>query len=458
MSIVLSAERALEAEKTVSNSGLENSQIALLAIAFALFAGLVMSRIMKPLKFPAVTGYLIAGILVGPSVLGQIPGFDRYITPDLISSLSVVSDVALGFIAFSIGSEFKMSVLKKVGKQSVVIALFESLMAVLLVDAALIGLHFIIPEKLPISAALTLGAIASATAPAATMMVVKQYKAKGKVTEVLLPVVALDDAIGLVAFAVSFGIAQAVQSNGGSIDVISVVINPLLEILLSLLIGGLLGGLLNLAEKIFKSNSKRLCLAVSFVSLAVLAEKGDWRIGDVEIRFSSLLTSMMLGTVFCNICSAADEIMEKTDKWTMPIYILFFVFSGADLQFQFFKDPLLILIGLVYILIRVVGKYSGARLGAILSKADPKVRKYLGFTLIPQAGVALGMSLMAVNAFPAEEGRIIRYTVLFGVLIYELIGPMVTKVVLKKSGDIVPKDALATTVAGDTPVDNDEDD
>lgn len=462
MSIVLSVERALEAEKTVSNSGLENSQIALLAIAFALFAGLVMSRIMKPLKFPAVTGYLIAGILVGPSVLGQIPGFDRYITPDLISSLSVVSDVALGFIAFSIGSEFKMSVLKKVGKQAVVIALFESLMAVLLVDAALIGLHFIIPDKLPVSAALTLGAIASATAPAATMMVVKQYKAKGKVTEVLLPVVALDDAIGLIAFAVSFGIAQAVQSNGGSIDVISVVINPLLEIFLSLLIGGLLGGLLNLAEKIFKSNSKRLCLAVSFVfltvSLAVLAEKGDWRIGDVEIRFSSLLTSMMLGTAFCNICSAADEIMEKTDKWTMPIYILFFVFSGADLQFQFFKDPLLILIGLVYILIRVVGKCSGARLGATLSKADPKVRKYLGFTLIPQAGVALGMSLMAVNAFPAEEGRIIRNTVLFGVLIYELIGPMITKVVLKKSGDIVPKDALATTAAGDTPVDNDEDD
>ena len=336
MGIVLSVERALEAEKTVSNSGLENSQIALLAIAFALFAGLVMSRIMKPLKFPAVTGYLIAGILVGPSVLGQIPGFDRYITPDLISSLSVVSDVALGFIAFSIGSEFKMSVLKKVGKQAVVIALFESLMAVLLVDAALIGLHFIIPDKLPVSAALTLGAIASATAPAATMMVVKQYKAKGKVTEVLLPVVALDDAIGLIAFAVSFGIAQAVQSNGGSIDVISVVINPLLEIFLSLLIGGLLGGLLNLAEKIFKSNSKRLCLAVSFVfltvSLAVLAEKGDWRIGDVEIRYSSLLTSMMLGTAFCNICSAADEIMEKTDKWTMPIYILFFVFSGAVFQ------------------------------------------------------------------------------------------------------------------------------
>lgn len=266
MSIVLSAERALEAEKTVSNSGLENSQIALLAIAFALFAGLVMSRIMKPLKFPAVTGYLIAGILVGPSVLGQIPGFDRYITPDLISSLSVVSDVALGFIAFSIGSEFKMSVLKKVGKQSVVIALFESLMAVLLVDAALIGLHFIIPEKLPISAALTLGAIASATAPAATMMVVKQYKAKGKVTEVLLPVVALDDAIGLVAFAVSFGIAQAVQSNGGSIDVISVVINPLLEILLSLLIGGLLGGLLNLAEKNLQIQFQK-ALSCSFLRL-----------------------------------------------------------------------------------------------------------------------------------------------------------------------------------------------
>ncbi len=439
----------------------QSMELLLLSIAVALAAGLIMSRIIKPLKFPAVTGYLIAGILIGPYVLGQIPGLHDVITSDFVSSLSVVSDVALGFIAFSIGSEFKMSVLKKVGKQAVVVALFEALFAVFLVDAALVGLHFLIPDKLPISAALTLGAIASATAPAATMMVVKQYKAKGKVTEVLLPVVALDDAIGLIAFAVSFGVAQALESSDG-INIISVVVNPLAQILFSFMLGGALGLLLNFAEKLFKSNSKRLCLAVAFVfltiSLSIAAEHGNWQIGGVEIRFSSLLTCMMLGTVFCNVCKNSPEIMEKTDKWTMPIYILFFVLSGADLRFDFFRDPVYILIGLVYILVRVLGKYSGARVGATLSKADTQVRKYLGFTLIPQAGVALGMSLMAVSAFPGDEGVIIRNTVLFGVLLYELVGPMITKIALTKSGDIVPKASVSLSTAPDRITDDDEDD
>ena len=432
----------------------------LLAIAASLVAGLVFSRLIKPLKFPAVTGYLIAGILIGPNVMGQIPGLREVITPEFISGLSVISDVALGFIAFSIGSEFKLSVLRRIGRQAVIIAIFESLGAVILVDGALIALHFFIPEQLPLSAALTLGAIASATAPAATMMVVKQYKAKGRVTEVLLPVVALDDAVGLIAFAISFGIAQAVDNSGG-VSVVSIVVNPIVQILLSFLLGGLLGLLLNFAEKLFKSNSKRLCLAVAFVfvtvALSIAAQQGDWRVGPVEIRFSSLLTSMMLGTIFCNVCKNASEIMEKTDKWTMPIYILFFVLSGADLRFDFFKEPIFILIGVVYIVMRVLGKYFGAGAGAVISKAHPMVRKYLGFALIPQAGVALGMSLMALKAFPGEEGRMIRNVVLFGVLIYELVGPMITKIALTKAGDIVPKDQLPTTSV-DTIVDDDEDD
>ncbi len=438
----------------------QSMDMALLAIAVALAAGLVLSRVIKPLKFPAVTGYLIAGILIGPYVLGRVPGLSEIITPEFISSLSVISDVALGFIAFSIGSEFKISVLKKIGKQAVVIAIFEALAAVFLVSAVLVGLHFFIPDKLPISAALTLGAIASATAPAATMMVVKQYKARGKVTEVLLPVVALDDAIGLIAFAVSFGVAQALESSNG-ISLITVLVNPMAEIFFSFAVGGLLGMLLNFAEKLFKSNSKRLCLAVAFVfltvALSIAAESGNWRIFAVDVRFSSLLTCMMLGTVFCNVCKNSLEIMEKTDKWTMPIYILFFVMSGADLRFDFFKEPIFVLIGIVYIIVRVLGKCLGAKMGAILSKADPKVRKYLGYTLIPQAGVALGMSLMAVSAFPGNEGILIRNTVLFGVLLYELVGPMVTKIALTKSGDIVPKNAVAATTTSTELTDDDED-
>lgn len=465
MSILHSLARCFDAAPISTGVTDENlMEYALLAIAGCLCAGLIMSRIVKPLKFPAVTGYLIAGILIGPYVLGQLPGFSKMITSEFISQLSVISDVALGFIAFSIGSEFKLSVLKKVGKQAVMVALFEALGAVVAVDAVLIGLHYIIPDALPLSAALTLGAIASATAPAATMMVIKQYKAKGKVTEVLLPVVALDDAIGLIAFAISFGISQAIDSSAG-INIISVVVNPLVEIFGSFLLGTLLAVLLSLAEKMFKSNSKRLCLAVAFVfltvALSIAAKQGKWQIGGVDIRFSSLLTCMMLGTVFCNVCANAPEIMEKTDKWTMPIYVMFFVLSGADLKFDFFKNPVYVMIGLVYIVVRVIGKYCGATAGAALSGADPKVRKYLGFTLVPQAGVALGLSLMAVNSFPAEEGTLIRNTILFGVLIYELIGPMVTKIALTKSGDITPKALHATAQKGkemEIPLENEDDD
>ena len=438
----------------------ESMEIALLAIAFCLAAGLILSRLIKPLRFPAVTAYLIAGILIGPQVLGRIPLFSGVITEGLVSNLSVISDVALGFIAFSIGSEFKLKTLKRVGKQSVVIALFESLAAVFLVSVALVGLHFIIPDKLSLSSALTLGAIASATAPAATMMVVKQYKAKGRVTEVLLPVVALDDAVGLVAFAVSFGVAQALSSSNG-VSFVSVAIDPLVQILLSLLLGGLLGLLLNIAEKLFKSNSKRLCLAVAFVfltvALTIAAEHGKWHIGPVQIRFSSLLTCMMLGTIFCNVCKNAEEIMEKTDKWTMPIYILFFVLSGADLKFDFFKEPIFILIGVIYIIVRVLGKYFGAKMGGKLSKAPSVVQKYLGFALIPQAGVALGMSLLAVSLLPATDGTLVRNTVLAGVLIYELSGPMITKIALTKSGDIVPRPSVPSTTSPKTPIDDDED-
>ena len=267
--------------------------------------------------------------------------------------------------------------------------------------------------------------------------------------------------VGLVAFAVSFGVAQALSSSKG-VSFISVAIDPIVQILLSFLLGGLLGLVLNFSEKLFKSNSKRLTLAVAFVfltvALTIAAEHGQWHIGPVQIRFSSLLTCMMLGTIFCNICKNAEEIMEKTDKWTMPIYILFFVLSGADLKFDFFKEPLFILIGVIYIVVRVCGKYFGAKLGGKISKAHAAVQKYLGFALIPQAGVALGMSLLAVSLLAPEDGTLVRNTVLAGVLIYELIGPMITKIALTKSGDIVPRPSVPSTTSPQTPVDDDEDD
>ena len=411
----------------------------LLSIAIAMTAGLFVSRLAKLFKLPAVTGYLIGGILVGPYVLGLL-GIDGlgFIDHHAVSSLGLISDVALGFIAFAIGNEFRLSQLKRTGKQATVIGIIQAVVATLLVDAALIGMHFILgPEKLPLPVAIILGAIASATAPAATLMVVRQYKAEGKLTDLLLPIVALDDAVGLVIFAVSFGIAKAVAS-GGALDVISILVNPMLEIILSLVLGAVMGILFSLAEKFFKSNSKRLSLAVTAVILTVALAKLKFEIGHVHIGFSSLLVCMMLGTVFCNVCDFSEEIMTKTEKWTAPLLMLFFVLSGAELELSVFTDLIIVAIGVVYILFRSAGKILGAFWSACMVKCDANIKKYLGITLLPQAGVALGMASIA-RAELGELGVMVGNIVLFGVLIYELVGPLMTKIALTKAGDIQPK-------------------
>lgn len=410
----------------------------LLAISVALSAGLFMSRVVKPLKLPAVTGYLVAGILVGPYCLGLLGikglGFTGH---DEVAAMSIINDVALGFIAFAIGDEFRLSQLKKTGKQATVIGIFQAVLTTALVDAVLIGLHFILgPEKLPLSTAIILGAIASATAPAATLMVVRQYKAKGKLTSLLLPIVALDDAVGLIIFAVSLGFAKTLHN--GELSLTSVIVDPLLEIFLSLIVGAVIGYVLSFCEKFFHSNTKRQALVVTAIFLAVALSKLKYNIGGVHIGFSPLLVCMMLGTIFCNVCDFSPELMEKTDKWTAPIFILFFVLSGAELEFSVFGDLAIVGIGIVYIISRSIGKYLGARVSAGFVKCEPQIKKYLGITLLPQAGVALGMSITAMAEL-GEEGIIIRNIVLFGVLIYELFGPMMTKMSLMKAGEISPK-------------------
>lgn len=409
-------------------------------------AGLFVSRFAKMFKLPAVTGYLIAGILVGPYVLGQL-GIEGlgFTTHESVQALVLLSDVALGFIAFAIGNEFRLSQLKKTGKQATVIGIFQAVIATLCVDAALIGLYFVIGGKLTLPVAITLGAIASATAPAATLMVVRQYKAEGKLTDLLLPIVALDDAVGLIIFAVSFGVAKALQN--GKADLISIIVNPLVEIVFSIILGAVMGVLFSLAEKYFKSNSKRLSLAVTSVILTVALSKLHFEIGPVEIGFSPLLVCMMLGTVFCNMCDFSAEIMEKTDKWTAPLFIIFFVLSGAELELSVFADVMIILIGVVYIIARSIGKYFGARLSAGFVNCDDNIKKYLGITLLPQAGVALGMSVTAMSL--GSDGQTIRNIVLFGVLIYELFGPMLTKIALTKAGDIHPKSNSPIVVEDD---------
>ena len=410
----------------------------LLSIAVALCAGLLVSRFVKPLKLPAVTGYLIAGILIGPYCLGKlgVPGLGFPTTAD-VKALSLFNDVALGFIAFAIGNEFRLSQLRETGKQATVIGIFQALTATLMVDLMLIGLHFfILGDSISVADAIVLGAIATATAPAATLMVVRQYKAKGELTDLLLPIVALDDAVGLIVFAVSFGIAKAI--NCGNYDMVSILVEPLLEIVFSVLLGFVMGGVFSAAEKYFKSNSKRLSLSIAFVILTVALSMMEFEVGGVKIGFSSLLVCMMLGTVFCNVCDFSADMMDKTDKWTSPLYILFFVLSGAELELDVFSNLSVIVVGLVYIFARAFGKWMGASISSKCMKCSLSVQKWLGITLLPQAGVALGMSVTVAQTLGAD-GELIRNIVLFGVLIYELIGPAMTRIALIHSGDIQPK-------------------
>ena len=308
----------------------------------------------------------------------------------------------------------------------------------------LLGLHFILGgDILPLPAVITLGAIAAATAPAATLMVVRQYKAKGKLTDLLLPIVALDDAVGLVIFAVSFGVAEAMV--GGSMSLSSVVLEPLLEIAGSLALGALLGCVLTLLEKLFFSNTNRLSLTIAFVLITIALSAMEVPLGGVTLRFSSLLVCMMLGTVFCNLCPRSADIMDRADKWTAPIYCLFFVLSGAELELSVFTDLAVVGIGMAYIIARSAGKYLGALGSSALAGCGHSVRKYLGITLLPQAGVALGMSASAAQ-LGTGEGRLIRNITLFGVMVYELVGPAMTRWALEKAGEIRPAAAEKKTV------------
>lgn len=410
----------------------------LLSVSIALLAGLLMTRAFKPLKLPAVTAYLIAGVLVGPYCLGAL-GIDGlgFASSEAVHGLGMISDVALGFIAFSIGSEFRLSELKKTGKQALVIGILQALVATLFVDIALYIVHLIMPDKLTTSQAITLGAIATATAPAATLMVVRQYKAKGPLTSLLLPIVALDDAVGLIVFAVSFGIAKALIA--GSVDMISLFVNPILEIICSLGLGAIMGWVLTQLEKLFNSNTNRLNLTIGMVLVTASLSMLDFHIGAIHISFSSLLTCMMLGTVFCNICPLSEDLMERADKWTSPLFALFFVVSGAELELNVFADWAIVVIGMVYIIFRSLGKYSGTFVSAKMTKCRPEICKYLGITLLPQAGVALGMcAIAAASPEMGAQGALIRNITLFAVLIYELIGPLLTKMALTAAGDIKP--------------------
>lgn len=380
-------------------------------LAVILFAGLLMGRAVKMVRLPNVTGYLLAGLLLGPSVLGVLPaGF--------VHELELVSEMALALIAFTVGAEFKFSYLKKVGLTPVVIALFEALVAMLCVTLVLLVLGY------GIELALLLGAIASATAPAATIMVVKQYRAKGPVTDTLLSVVALDDAVALIAFGFAMAVVNTLL-HPGQVNLAISILKPFGEILGSVVIGAALGLLFKLPLHFFKKNSNRLIitLAFTFIGSSIASMLG----------LSPLLLCMCMGAAVINFCEEGGEILEIVDSITPPIFLMFFVVSGAELNLSIL--PKIGVIGVAYVLARVAGKIGGASLGAVVTKAPGPVKKYVGFTLVPQAGVAIGLSLLAAKALP-EVGATIQAVVLCGTFIYELCGPVCTKLALKKAGEI----------------------
>lgn len=380
-------------------------------IAIAMIAGLLLTRVVKLIKLPNVTGYLIAGLLIGPYCFNLL-------SEETLVTLDILTVCALGFIAFSIGSEFKLSHIKAIGGRVILITVCEALGAVILVDVVISAFGF------PVPMAIAMGAIAAATAPAATLLVVRQYKAKGELTSTLLPVVAMDDAIGLMAYAISISIAKMLQ-NGDGFNVMTTIVDPLLEIVLSLLVGGAIGVLVAISNRFFHSRANRLCISIAAVMLGVGIAK--------QFDLSHLLLCMAIGAVYVNLRDDAIRTLEQIDSWTPPLFMMFFVISGADLNVSML--PKLGLIGVLYIVSRVVGKYFGAYLGCTISKMPQKIRKYLGFSLIPQAGVAIGIAQLAVTELP-EYGSSIQAVILCATLIYELVGPVLTKVSLIKAGEI----------------------
>lgn len=418
----------------------------LICLAVALIAGLLMSRLAKVLKLPAVTAYLITGLLLGPFFLGKLDilgiGFNSL---ENVENYKIISQVALGFIAFAMGNEFRLSQLKKMGKQAIVIGILQAVITTVIVDIALLALHFINPSLISVSAAITLGAIAAATAPAATLMVVRQYKADGPMTKLLLMVVAIDDAVGLILFSVSFGIAGALEQ--GTISLVNVALEPLLEIGLSIILGAAAGLALHALEKYFHSRSKRMSVSIAFVLLTVGLSLCSFEIGGVHCGFSLLLVCMMMGTVFCNICETSEELMDRVDRWTGPVSILFFILSGAELDLKILTNPAALIVGVIYIIFRSAGKISGAYASCAMTKCDEKITKYLGITLLPQAGVALGMAMTATSL---SDGSLVRNVVLLSVLVYELVGPTLTKKSLIAAGEIKPEGRTSARVENKT--------
>lgn len=381
-------------------------------VSVILLCGMLMGKLVSYIKLPEVTGYLIAGVIIGPSLLGIIPH-------DIASNLDIISEAALGFIAYTIGSQFDINHIKKIGKGVLLITLLEASCATIFIDLAMI---FIFKQTIPFS--IVLGAIAAATAPAATLMVVRQYKAKGPLVDTLLPVVAMDDAVCIMIFGISSTIATTLLSNSNT-SIAMAFIKPIIEIVLALIVGVVLGVIFSFISKKLKSEEKLLSLTVGFIFLSIgICSK---------FNLSPLLCCMGIGATIVNIAPNTTRIFSVVDKFTPPIFIAFFTIAGVELNISILQK--VGVLGIAYIFIRALGKMFGAGIGAKLSNAPSTVQKYLGMTLVPQAGVAIGLAIIGENILPSPLGTEIRTIILAATVVYELVGPLLTKIALFKAGE-----------------------
>jgi Kef-type K+ transport system membrane component KefB len=388
--------------------------MTILSLGFILLAGLLTGKLIRQLKVPMVTAYLLLGIVVGPSALNLV-------SEGILNSSGLISNIVLGLIAFSIGQNFALEGFRKIGRPVIWVSIFAAIAPWLLVTTALLVFF-----RQPLYIALLFGAISSATAPAATMMVVREYKAKGSFTDTLLGIVAIDDAWCLIIFALSFAVAKAFAAHVVSnFFILNVIFNSLLEIIGACLLGGILALILSYLSGFVNTPADLLIYILGFIFLNTgLA---------LYFNFSVLLANMFMGAVLVNANKVSFKFFEALRDIDSPLYLLFFVLAGANLELRLLKG--LGLLGLAYIFFRSFGKIGGAYLGGVISQVPERMRKYIGWALLPQAGVALGVALVAKAAFPQIGGTIFT-TIVATTIIYEVIGPICTKISLKKAGEI----------------------
>ncbi|MGA0875954.1 MAG: cation:proton antiporter [Bacilli bacterium] len=413
----------------IANILSENDYNLMLGLTVILLTGLLFGKLAKWLNIPNVTGYLLGGFLIGPGFLRLFfPAFPGVIGEDFIHALKIIADIELAFIAFSIGAEFRLEYLKRLGPAPVLIAILESFFAVVFITLGLVAFGF------PLYLALAFGAVGGATAPAATVMVIRQYKAKGPLTEMIYSVVALDDASGLIFFGIVTAIIKILtgQSTG---DLGWLIALPVLEIFASIMMGALLGFVLKYLTNWYTGRGNRIAVVIALIFLSIGVAR--YVNGTFNFGLSSLMAGMAMGMVYTNVSKHVDAVMPLVERITPPFVIMFFVLSGADIQLGNFNLAALAIL-VIYLIFRVGGKIFGSFLGARISKAGKQVEKYLGFGLLPQGGIALGLSILMLDIIPADlglpyDGGLLRVVVIGAVFISEIFGPILLKEVLIKA-------------------------